>query len=76
MKKEWHQGKKWKNKDDVEEIKRVLCAFAIAPWWWFGHTRDLRVVVVVSCYHVSILKIRIFLRRESTVKILKIRKKI
>ncbi len=51
MKKEWHQGKKRKNKVDAEEIDRVLCAFAVAPWWWFGHTRDLRVVVVVSCYH-------------------------
>ncbi len=44
MKKEWHQGKKRKNKVDAEEIDRVLCAFAVAPWWWFGHTRDLRVV--------------------------------
>jgi hypothetical protein len=51
LKKEWHQGKKRKNKVDAEEIDRVLCAFAVAPWWWFGHTRDLRVVVVVSCYH-------------------------
>ncbi len=48
LKKEWHQGKKRKNKVDAEEIDRVLCAFAVAPWWWFGHTRDLRVVVVVD----------------------------
>ncbi len=51
LKKEWHQGKKWKNKVDAEEIDRVLCAFAVAPWWWFQHMRDLQVVVVVSCYH-------------------------
>jgi hypothetical protein len=54
LKKEWHQGKKRKNKVDAEEIDRVLCAFAVAPWWWFGHTRDLRVVVVVSCYHLHL----------------------
>jgi hypothetical protein len=46
-----HQGMKRKNKVDVEEIDRVLCAFGVVPWWWFGHTKDLRVVVVVSCYH-------------------------
>ncbi len=38
LKKEWHQGKKRKNKVDAEEIDRVLCAFAVAPWWWFGHS--------------------------------------
>jgi hypothetical protein len=58
LKKEWHQGKKRKNKVDAEEIDRVLCAFAVAPWWWFGHTRDLRVVVVFSCYrHSNVLKL-------------------
>ncbi len=48
---EWHQEKERKGKNDVEEVERVLCVFAILPWWWFRYTRDSRVVVVVSCHH-------------------------
>ena len=48
---EQHPGKEQKGKNDAEEVERVLCIFAISPWWWFRFTMDSRVVVVVSCYH-------------------------
>ncbi len=47
---EQHPGKEQKGKNDAEEVERVLCIFAISPWWWFRFTMDSRVVVVVSCY--------------------------
>jgi hypothetical protein len=50
LSREYHPGKERKGKNDAEEVERVLCIFAILPWWWFRVTMDSRVVVVVSCY--------------------------